>query len=193
MKISSCLSPLDRISVICFKCCPYLRSFLMEMIRAIWSSGCVHSEWKKACTVLIHKKGDPNNPSNFRPIALQSVGLKIFTSCLRDSIFKFLKINGFTETKTEKGFTHKVSALFFWQFLFFFVFSFCHFLGSLLVGAHHKVEVSFCEVNVSLMIYHFLMLSGVLRSPHQHVCSHYECSTPKRIVIFQVLPAHLYF
>ena len=40
---------------------------------------------------------------------LQSVGLKIFTSCLLDSIFDFLKINGFVKNKIQKGFTHKVS------------------------------------------------------------------------------------
>jgi len=42
-------------------------------------------------------------------IILQSVGLKIFISCHRDSIFDFLKINGFVEIKIHKGFTHKVS------------------------------------------------------------------------------------
>ena len=109
MKASSSPSPFDRISVICFKHCPYLRSFLTELIKIVWSSGCVPSEWKKACTILIHKKGDTNDPSNFRPITLQSVGLKIFTSCLRDSIFDFIRINGFVENKIQKGFTHKVS------------------------------------------------------------------------------------
>ena len=109
MKASSSPSPLDRISVICIKHCPYLRSFLTEVIKIVWSSGCALSEWKKACTILIHKKGDTNDPSNFRPITLQLVGRKIFTSCLRDSIFVFIRINGFVENKIQKGFTHKVS------------------------------------------------------------------------------------
>ena len=109
IKASSSPSLLDRISIICFKRCPYLRSVLMELIKNIWSSGCIPSEWKKACTILIHKKGETNDPANFRPIALNSVGLEIFTSCLCDSIFDFLKINGFVENKIYKGFTHKVS------------------------------------------------------------------------------------
>ena len=75
----------------------------------MWSSGFIPSEWKKAWTTLIYKKGDTNDAANFRPITLQSVGLKIFTSGLRDSIFDFLKINGFVENKIQKGFTHKVS------------------------------------------------------------------------------------
>ena len=48
--------PLDQISVICLKRCPYLRTYLTEIIHAAWSSGTVPSEWKKACTILIHKK-----------------------------------------------------------------------------------------------------------------------------------------
>ena len=109
MKSSSSPCPLDQISIICFKRCPYLRSFLTELIRITWSSGCVPSEWKKACTILVHKKGNTADPSNFRPITLQSVPLKIFTSCLRNSIFDFLKQNGFIEHKIQKGFTHQVS------------------------------------------------------------------------------------
>ena len=58
MKTSSSPSPLDRISMACFKRCPYLRCFLTELIKAVWSSGCVPSKWKKTCTILIHKNGD---------------------------------------------------------------------------------------------------------------------------------------
>ena len=37
---------------------------------------------EKACTILIHKKNDTNNPADFRAITLESVPLKVFTSCL---------------------------------------------------------------------------------------------------------------
>ena len=63
------------------------------------------TEWKKACTVLAHKKGNNDGPSNFRPITLESVPLKVFTSCLRDSIFIFLKENNLIEAEIQKGFT----------------------------------------------------------------------------------------
>ena len=95
--------------MICFKGYPYLRSFLIDLIRLIWLSGHVPSEWKKASTILIHKKGDTEDHSNFRPITLQSVPLKIFTSCLRDSVFDFLKQNGFIKHQIQKGFTHQIS------------------------------------------------------------------------------------
>ena len=89
MKPSGSPCPLDQISVICFKRCPYLRSYLTEIIHAAWSSGVVPSEWKKACTILIHKKGETDDPANFRPITLESIPLKIFTSCLRNKTFQY--------------------------------------------------------------------------------------------------------
>ena len=43
---------------------------------------------------------------------LESVPLKIFTSCLRDSLFAFLTANGFMEHKIQKGFLLKLSGTF---------------------------------------------------------------------------------
>ena len=71
MKTSGSPSPLDQISIICFKRCPYLRTYLTELMQAAWLSGTVPDKSKKACTILIHKKDDPNLPENFRPITLQ--------------------------------------------------------------------------------------------------------------------------
>ena len=68
-------------------------------------------EWKKACTVLVHKKGNNDDPANFRPITLESVPLKVFTSCLRDSVFSFLNQNEFIEAEIQKGFTPKVAGV----------------------------------------------------------------------------------
>ena len=93
MKPSGSPCPLDQISIICFKRCPYLRSYLIDIIHAAWSSRVVPSEWKKACTILIHKKGETDDPANFRPITLESIPLKIFTSCLRNKTFQFLVEN----------------------------------------------------------------------------------------------------
>jgi len=109
MKSSGSPCPLDQISIICFKRCPYLRTYLTDIISNVWSSGSVPSEWKKACTILIHKKGETNNPANFRPITLESIPLKVFTSCLRNSIFSFLSKNNLIEHKIQKGFTPGIS------------------------------------------------------------------------------------
>ena len=109
MKASGSPCPLDKISIIPFKRCPYLRSYITAIFNVIWQSGEIPADWKRACTVLVHKKGDASDPSNFRPITLESVPLKIFTSCLRDSIFAFLKANGFVEHQIQKGFLPNIS------------------------------------------------------------------------------------
>jgi len=111
MKSSSSPCPLDKISIICFKRYRYLRSLLTKIIRVVWESGRVPMEWKKACTVLVHKKGNSDDPANFRPITLESVPLKVFTSCLRDSVFSFLNQNEFIEAEIQKGFTPKVAGV----------------------------------------------------------------------------------
>ena len=109
MKSSGSPCPLDQISILCFKRCPYLRSHLTEIIRAVWLSGEVPCHWKKACTSLVHKAGATNDPANFRSITLESVPLKVFTSCLRNSIYHFLVQNIYIECNIQKGFTPKFS------------------------------------------------------------------------------------
>ena len=46
MKASGSPSPLDQLSIICFKQCPFLRTYLSEIIGTAWSTGSVPSEWK---------------------------------------------------------------------------------------------------------------------------------------------------
>ena len=109
MKASASPSPLEQISIICFKRCPYLHSLLTEIIHIIWNSGSILSLWKNACTILIYKNGSTDDPSNFMPISLESVMLKILTSCLRDAIYDFLRNNIFVDSHIQKGFTSKIS------------------------------------------------------------------------------------
>ena len=112
MKASGSPCPQDQLSIICFKRCPFLRTYLSEIIRTAWSTGSVPNEWKRACTILIHKKENANDPANFRPITLQSVPLKVFTSCLRNAIFNFLSANNYIEHEIQKGFTPGLSGTF---------------------------------------------------------------------------------
>jgi hypothetical protein len=109
MKASGSPCPLDQLSIICFKRCPFLRTYLTEVIRSVWSSKSVPAEWKKACSILIHKKGNTSDPSNFRPITLETIPLKVFTSCLRNAMFSFLTANNFIEHQIQKGFTPNLS------------------------------------------------------------------------------------
>ena len=104
MKSSGSPCPLDQISILRFKRCPYLRFHLTEIIRAVWLSSEIPSFWKKACIILVHKKGANSDPANFRPITLESVPLKVFTPRLRNSIFHFLVQNIYIQCNIQKGF-----------------------------------------------------------------------------------------
>ena len=90
---------------------PISKNILTEIIRIVWESGRVPTEWKKACTILVHKNGSSDDPANFRPITLESVPLNVFTSCLRDCISSFLENNRFIETEIQKVFTPKISGV----------------------------------------------------------------------------------
>ena len=112
IKASGSLCHLDQISVIPFKRCAFLRSYLTEVFRIIWLTGEIPDVWKKACTVLVHKNGDKSDPANFRPITLECTPHEILTSCLRDSMFAFLSANGYIEHRIQKGLMPKLSGTF---------------------------------------------------------------------------------
>ena len=112
MKASDSPCPLDKVSIIPFKRCPFLHSYITQVVRLIWISGNIPDEWKKACTVLIHTKGVTSDPSNFRPIMLESVHLKVFTSCLRDSMVSFLSSTDYIKHKIQKGFLPMLTGTF---------------------------------------------------------------------------------
>ena len=67
---------------------------------------------KKSVYSSCPKKDNSDDPANFRPITLASVPLKVFTSCLRDSVFSLLKQNEFTEAEIQKGFATKMAGVF---------------------------------------------------------------------------------
>ena len=112
MKSSGSPCPLDHIPILCFKKCPYLRSYITALIGTIWKTGKVPDAWKRAVTILIYKKGEVTDPSNFRPITLEPVPLKILTACMRESIFRFVLDNKLIDCHLQKGFIPKVSGTF---------------------------------------------------------------------------------
>ena len=59
--------------------------------------------WKTAHTVLIYKKGDNTDPSNFRPIALQSCMYKLFVARVSDRMSKWANNNNLL-SNCQKGF-----------------------------------------------------------------------------------------
>ena len=112
LKSSGSPCPSDQISIICFKRCPYLRSFILKLCNKVMSTNTIPDSWKRAVTILIYKKDDPRLPENFRPITLEPTTLKIFTSIIRDQIYEFLLKNKYIECHYQKGFTPGMSGTF---------------------------------------------------------------------------------
>ena len=59
--------------------------------------------------MLAYKKGDPNEPENFRPITQQSVSSKIFASVIWNKLYQFVGKNEYIESNLQKGFWEKIS------------------------------------------------------------------------------------
>ena len=71
-----------------------------------WKSANV---WKNSFIVLIHKQGVNTDPGNFCPITLEPVLCKVFTSWMRNRIYKYLCENEYIETNIQKGFWSGIS------------------------------------------------------------------------------------
>lgn len=112
MKAASSPCPLDQISIICFKRCPFLRSYITRLLQEVWDRKTVPVPWKKAVTILIHKSGENDQPGNFRPITLEPVAMKMLTSLIRNRVLSFLISNRYAESHIQKGFIPKMSGTF---------------------------------------------------------------------------------
>ena len=65
--------------------------------------------WKNGLTVLIPQNRVNTDPGNFRPITLEPVLCKVFTSWMRNRIYKHLCENEYIETNIQKGFWSGIS------------------------------------------------------------------------------------
>ena len=109
MKSSGSSCPLDQISVLMLKKCPILRTVVWKICCYCWMENLFPSDWKNSTTILIFKKGDPKDPSNFRPITLEPILSKVMTSLIRNRIFTYVVENDYIETNIQKGFWSNIS------------------------------------------------------------------------------------
>ena len=71
-------------------CASELAPCLGKLFRLCLSTSTFPSCWKRALIQPVPKKGDPSQPSNYRPISLTSVLSKVFESILNRKIWKHL-------------------------------------------------------------------------------------------------------
>ena len=62
---------------------------LTDLFILCWKWSITPNDWILAQVVPIYKKGDANDPANYRPISLLSVFRKILEICLQDSLHSF--------------------------------------------------------------------------------------------------------
>jgi Reverse transcriptase (RNA-dependent DNA polymerase)/zinc-binding in reverse transcriptase len=103
-KSNASACPFDQLSVIILKRCPILRTMLHHIITSCWAQRTVPNCWKIGGTVLIYKKGNTDDPENYRPITLQPVWYKIFSSVFSSKIYNFVSKNNLLDMKIQKGF-----------------------------------------------------------------------------------------
>jgi hypothetical protein len=80
--------------------------FLKYIISASIRCGRTISSWKEGRTILIFKKGDQNEPANWRPITITNCIYRIFT-CLMSRAFASLNRNFHVYSDVQKGFIRK--------------------------------------------------------------------------------------
>ena len=93
----------DRLSYRFWKNLPRSDSLLAEIINICLKNNRIPGPWKESLTVLIYKKGDHKDPSNWRPISLQCTIYKIFTAVLARRLAEFC-IEGNIISPFQKGF-----------------------------------------------------------------------------------------
>src|SRR6201990_2815435 len=71
-------------------CASELAPCLDKLLRLCLSTSTFPSSWKRALIQPVPKKGDPSQPSNYRPISLNSVLSKVFESILNRKIWHHL-------------------------------------------------------------------------------------------------------
>ena len=60
----------------------YFYIFFLNFLNVCWIYGDIPEEWRTAIVIPIHRKGDRNNPDNYRGISLLNTGYKIYSKII---------------------------------------------------------------------------------------------------------------
>jgi hypothetical protein len=83
-------SGLDNISAESLKAAEnIIAPFLVKLFNRLFETGVFPKEWSQSVIIPLFKKGDANNPENYRGISLLSIVSKIFTSILNKRLYNW--------------------------------------------------------------------------------------------------------
>ena len=84
--------------------------FLTKLFNKVFDSGTYPTEWAKAIIIPIFKKGDVDQPDNYRGISLINTSCKCFTLILNKRLYEWLEENSLI-VENQAGFRRKYSTL----------------------------------------------------------------------------------
>ena len=111
MKSSGSSCPINQVSTLMLKKFLILRTIVWKICCYCRENNHFLAKWKNSTTILIHKKDNTEDPSNFRPIALELILSKVMTPHIRNRIFTLVVENNYVETNIEKGFWSNISGI----------------------------------------------------------------------------------
>ena len=95
-------------SIFIKKCSLWLTEPLVYLFTQSFAVGFIPQIWKTAHISPIFKKGDPTNPSNYRPIALTCIFCKIMETIIKNEMLSYLSENNIISSK-QHAFLKKCS------------------------------------------------------------------------------------
>ena len=110
--------------------------FLVKLFNKIFDGGMFPREWSKSIVVPIHKKGDVNQPDNYRGITLTSVISKVYTPVLNKRLSERAEVEE-KIIEEQAGFRAGYSTV--WPYIF----SVCD--GTKILTQAHKVVWAFVD------------------------------------------------
>ncbi len=66
---------------------------IQTYMHVLWATGCTPSQWKDSDTILLHKKDDPCDVANFRPIGLAITTYKLWTTMVTITLDRYASTN----------------------------------------------------------------------------------------------------
>ena len=70
----------------------WLYIFLTQLFNKLYNASLFPAVWSKSVIVPIFKKGDDDNPDNYRGISLLSIVSKVFTAILNKRLKRKIKL-----------------------------------------------------------------------------------------------------
>ncbi|WP_171480046.1 reverse transcriptase domain-containing protein, partial [Acinetobacter baumannii] len=78
---------------------------LVHIFNFSLDTGIVPDDWKTAKITPVHKEGDKNDPTNYRPISVINVCMKVFERCIHDQLSFYLTKHNVL-SPYQSGFRH---------------------------------------------------------------------------------------